>query len=72
MAYTVRPDIWPLGANVKVNYVNGRTEVPACVGGFACRLVPRWEQEALAAGLADPGVAEAHVLAGHVSNRCGP
>ena len=67
-AYTVRPDIWPLGSDILVE-AGSMLEVPAAVEAYARYLLPRWEQEALAAGLADPGVAEAHILAGQVSVR---
>ena len=67
-AYTVRPDIWPLGSNILVE-AGSMLEVPAAVEVRAWVLLPQWEQEALAAGLAGPGVAEAHILAGQVSVR---
>jgi len=68
-AYTVRPDIWPLGSDIRVE-AGSMLELPAAVEEvLAWVLLPQWEQEALAAGLADPGVAEAHILAGHVSVR---
>ena len=68
VAYTVRPDIWPLGSDILVE--DGTlVELPACVedrSSHVRALTTKWEQEALAAGLADPGVAESHILAGHV------
>ncbi len=69
LAYTVRPDIWPLGSDIRVE-AGSTLELPAAVEAYARYLLPQWEQEALAAGLADPGVAEAHILAGQVSVRC--
>jgi len=70
LAYTVRPDIWPLGSNILVE-AGSMLEVPAAVEVRAwVGALLQWEQEALAAGLADPGVAEAHILAGQVSVRC--
>ena len=67
VAYTVRPDIWPLGSDILVE-AGTLVELPACVedSSHVRALTTKWEQEALAAGLADPGVAESHILAGHV------
>lgn len=70
LGYTVRPDIWPLGSDILVEW-GALIEVPACVEdrSWVKPMVTQWEREALDAGLGDPGVAEALVLAGHVSNR---